>query len=56
MDFPATIAKKAQLTIPSEMMKFLDLSVGDQVIVSIRKKDSVETHKRTLEKPFRKGD
>ena len=28
MDFPATIAKKAQLTIPSEMMKLLYL--GEQ--------------------------
>ena len=56
MDFPATIAKRFQITIPVEIVKFLDVKIGDQVIVSIRKKDSVETHKRNLEKPFRKGD
>lgn len=56
MEFPARIGKGNQITIPRNFMQIDDLAVGDMVIVSVRKKDSVEHHKRTLEKTWSEKD
>lgn len=56
MDFPARIGKGNQITIPKSFMELDQLHEGDFVIVSVRKKDSVDHHKSNLERPFRKGD
>lgn len=56
MEFPAKIGKGNQITIPRNIMEIDQLGLGDMVIVSVRKKDSIEHHKRTLEKTWSDKD
>ena len=50
MDFVVRIRGKAQITIPNEIMEYDGLTIGDLVVVSVRRKDSIEQLKRNLEK------
>jgi bifunctional DNA-binding transcriptional regulator/antitoxin component of YhaV-PrlF toxin-antitoxin module len=50
MDFVVRIRDKAQITIPNEIMEYDGFKVGDLVVVSVRKKDSIEQWKKNLEK------
>jgi AbrB family looped-hinge helix DNA binding protein len=52
MEFPAKIGKKYTVQIPKNIRSFEDLREGDQVIIRIEKKESVETSKIRIEEPW----
>lgn len=52
MEFPAKIGKKYVVQIPKNIRSFDDLREGDQVIIRIEKKDSVERAKVRIEEPW----
>lgn len=43
-----------QIQIPKTVREYLSLKEGDQVLMEITKKDSIEDHKRNVEKSFRR--
>jgi len=53
MEFKGKIRPKWQITIPSKQGELNGFSVGDVVVVSVIKADSIEDHKRNLERPYR---
>jgi AbrB family looped-hinge helix DNA binding protein len=54
MQFPIKIGKRWQVQIPKTVREYLSLKEGDQVLMEITKKDSIEDHKRNVEKLFRR--
>ena len=52
MEFPAKIGKKYVVQIHKNIRSFDDLREGDQVIIRIEKKDSVERAKVRIEEPW----
>ena len=52
MDFVVKIRQKGQITIPNEIMAYDKLNVGDLVVVTVRKRDSIEQLKTNLEKGY----
>ena len=52
MEFPAKIGKKYIVQIPKNIRSFEDLREGDQVIIRIEKKESVERSKIRIEEPW----
>ena len=52
MDFVAKIREKGQITIPMAVMEYDGLVAGDMVMISVRKKSSVEQLKRNIEKAY----
>ena len=49
MDFPTRIMKSNQITIPKSVREYMDLHVGDLVMITVTKKETVEHHKAVLE-------
>lgn len=49
MEFPAKIGKKYTVQIPKNIREYEDLKEGDQVVILIQKKGSIEASKRRLE-------
>ena len=52
MDFVARIREKGQITIPLAVMEYDGLVAGDIVMISVRKKSSVDQLKRNIEKAY----
>lgn len=52
MDFVVRIRQKGQITIPNEIMAYDKLEVGSLVVVSVRKRDSIDQLKQNLEKGY----
>ncbi len=52
MDFAVRIRQKGQITIPNEIMEYDKLKAGDLVVVSVRKRDSIEQLKKNLERGY----
>lgn len=52
MEFPAKIGKKYVVQIPKNIRSFEGLQEGDQVIIRIERKDSIERSKVRIEEPW----
>jgi AbrB family looped-hinge helix DNA binding protein len=52
MEFPAKIGKKYVVQIPKNIRSFEDLREGDQVIIRIEKKESLDRAKVRIEEPW----
>ncbi len=56
MKFPAKVVRGYMITIPANIRNFDDIKVGDEVVVEVVKKDSIEHNKEKFDSHFRRGD
>lgn len=54
MQYPTRVGKDGRISIPKSIRDFLRIEENDEILVDVVKKDSVEDHKRSLEKPYRR--